>query len=78
MSNTLKLISGVILVFIFTYSLFLFDIPHGDNPDDFATCVAMDNPVMESFPRQCRGKNGILFVEDVKQASSTNLIINSL
>ena len=78
MSNNFKLIGGVILVLIFIYSLLLFDIPYKNNPDDFATCVAMGNPVMESFPRQCRGKNGTLFVEDVKQASSTNLIINSL
>jgi len=31
----------------------------------FEECVAAGNPVMESFPRQCRSAEGVLFVEDV-------------
>jgi len=30
---------------------------------DFESCVAAGNPVMESFPRQCRSDDGQLFVE---------------
>lgn len=30
---------------------------------DFSTCVAAGNPVMESYPRQCRDAAGNLFVE---------------
>ncbi|PIR82824.1 hypothetical protein COU20_00140 [Candidatus Kaiserbacteria bacterium CG10_big_fil_rev_8_21_14_0_10_59_10] len=31
----------------------------------FEECVAAGNPVMESYPRQCRSADGQLFVEDV-------------
>ena len=31
----------------------------------FEECVAAGNPVMESYPRQCRSKNGELFVEQI-------------
>lgn len=33
---------------------------------DFASCVAYGNPVMESYPRQCRDDEGNLYVEDVE------------
>ena len=82
MSNQTKLILGGLITVIVLYLVFAFDIPYRDNSDDFVTCVAMGNPVMESYPRQCRGKNGILFVEKIaekiKEASSTDIIINSL
>lgn len=32
---------------------------------NFEECVAAGNPVMESYPRQCRTKDGRLFVEEV-------------
>lgn len=45
----------------------------GAPPDRFAgsvnsfnECAAAGNPVMESYPRQCRTQDGRLFVEDVK------------
>ncbi len=31
----------------------------------FETCVAAGNPVMESYPRQCRSADGTLFVEKI-------------
>ena len=31
---------------------------------DFASCLSYGNPVMESYPRQCRDGNGTLYVED--------------
>lgn len=31
----------------------------------FEECVAAGNPVMESYPRQCRTKEGVLFVEHI-------------
>ena len=33
----------------------------------FEECVAAGNPVMESYPRQCRTDDGTLFVEQVQQ-----------
>jgi hypothetical protein len=33
---------------------------------NFEECVAAGNPVMESFPRQCRTADGSLFTEDVE------------
>lgn len=35
----------------------------GRKASDFEECVKAGNPVMESFPRQCRSKDGRLFVE---------------
>ncbi len=34
-------------------------------PRNFVECAASGNPVMESYPRQCRTQNGQLFVEEV-------------
>lgn len=33
--------------------------------ESFEDCVAEGNPVMESYPRQCRAKNGSVFVENI-------------
>ncbi|OHA89274.1 MAG: hypothetical protein A2653_01095 [Candidatus Zambryskibacteria bacterium RIFCSPHIGHO2_01_FULL_43_25] len=32
---------------------------------DFESCAAKGNPIMESYPRQCRTKDGKVFVEDI-------------
>lgn len=34
--------------------------------DNFEACVQAGNPVMESYPRQCRAADGQLFVEEVE------------
>ncbi len=40
---------------------------------NFEECAAAGNPVMESYPRQCRTKDGRLFVEEIPdQATSTS------
>ncbi|RJR13663.1 hypothetical protein C4585_01675 [Candidatus Parcubacteria bacterium] len=36
----------------------------------FEECVAAGNPVMESYPRQCRSADGQLFVEEVPPQTS--------
>jgi putative hemolysin len=33
---------------------------------DFLSCVAAGYPIMESYPRQCRGPGGMTYVEDVE------------
>jgi eight-cysteine-cluster-containing protein len=39
--------------------------PGKRGPMTFEECAAAGNPVMESYPRQCRSADGRLFVEDV-------------
>lgn len=41
----------------------------------FETCVAAGNPVMESYPPQCRSKDGRLFVQDVPPVQATHPLI---
>jgi len=74
----IKKIIGVIIDLGIIYLFFVFDIPYRATPDDFKTCVALGNPVTDSYPRQCSTKNGILFREDSIQASSTPFINNVL
>ncbi|MFA5644537.1 MAG: Gmad2 immunoglobulin-like domain-containing protein [Patescibacteria group bacterium] len=33
--------------------------------DDFISCLEAGNPIMESYPRQCRSNDGSLFIEDI-------------
>lgn len=37
---------------------------------NFEECVAEGNPVMESYPRQCKSKDGTLFVEELPDDAS--------
>ena len=37
---------------------------------NFEECVAAGNPVMESYPRQCRTQDGRLFVEEIPDGSN--------
>ena len=69
MSKQKIVILVVVLVVIIAAVLFL-----GGNRDmqaiaSFEECVAAGNPVMESFPRQCRTEDGVLFVEEVAEES---------
>ncbi len=41
------------------------------SPMNFQDCVAAGNPVMESYPRQCRTQDGHHFVEDVSVTPTT-------
>ena len=42
---------------------------------DFKTCLEAGNPVMESYPRQCRDTEGNLYVEEISnELEKTNLI----
>lgn len=52
--------------------------PYGQvsNITNFSECVEAGNPVMETYPRQCRTANGRLFTEEVESAPNdkSNLI----
>ena len=39
--------------------------PTQSEPTSFVECVAVGNPVMESYPRQCNTLSGLHFVEDI-------------
>jgi hypothetical protein len=43
----------------------------GPEITNFEGCVAAGNPVMESYPRQCRTAEGVLFVEEVDPPAPT-------
>lgn len=40
--------------------------------NSFEECVAAGNPVMESYPRQCRTTDGQLFVEQIESVGNTS------
>jgi len=70
MSNGSKLIIIIAVVGVLAYILFVFDIPYRDKIDDFATCAAAGNPVMESYPRQC-SYGGVTYTEILSLATTT-------
>jgi len=39
---------------------------------NFEECAAAGNPIMESYPRQCRTEDGRLFVEEISDAPISN------
>jgi hypothetical protein len=75
MNNPAKVIIAVIAVVIVIYLALVFDIPQKEMlVNDFDTCVAAGNPVMESYPRQCRDEDGNLYVEEVATVEPTDMI----
>ena len=70
-SHGLKITFISLTVAFFVYLFLVFDVPYTKNPTDFTTCVAFGKLVMESYPRQCISKDGIVYTEQIKQASST-------
>lgn len=75
MSQKGKIALTVMVVLILAYIAFALDIPYRDRVDDFETCVAAGNPVMESYPRQCRDKKtGEAFVEEITGARGGDMI----
>jgi hypothetical protein len=42
---------------------------------DFASCAAAGNPIMESYPRQCRSKDGQLYTEYIGNVSDKEKMI---
>ncbi len=71
MSNKSKLILWIVSIVVVIYALFALDIPYGNRVDDFVTCAAAGNAIMESYPRQCRDKEGKVYTEVLPTGSST-------
>lgn len=70
-SQGLKITFTSLIVVFSVYMFLVFDIPYTKTPIDFTTCVAFGKLVMESYPRQCISKDGIVYTEQIKHASST-------
>ncbi len=47
--------------------------PSGEAITSFEDCIAAGNPVMESYPRQCRTPDGKNFVEDISSGPGEDL-----
>lgn len=61
----LLVVAGILLLIalaVFAYTKFQ---PVGPVVSSFDECIAAGNPVMESYPRQCRMKEGKTFREDI-------------
>lgn len=72
-----KAIGGIVVLAALIYIVFAFDIPYKNTVDDFETCVAFGNPVLESNPRQCKDKKGNTFTEIIAQPSQDLIVVTS-
>lgn len=77
MNNYLKIIIGVVLLTGFIYGLLVLDIGRKPAVTDFITCVAAENQIFESHPRQCRDRNGVMYTEviETKDVPETEMIV---
>jgi len=75
MSNYLKTLIVIVVVGAFAYGMFVFDIGRKPEVTDFITCVAAENLILESYPRQCRDADGFIFVETIATTNMSELIV---
>lgn len=71
----MRIISIVVLIVVLLAGIGLFLFVGRDASEttvaSFDECVAAGNPVMESYPRQCRDQNGTLYTEELPQTPGT-------
>lgn len=77
----------VVLLVLFAAGIFFFLVmpkfqngkgaPNAKQVSNFKECAAAGNPVMESYPRQCRN-GGDVFVEEIDASELANAAIQSL
>ena len=76
----LIILLGLIIVLLIGGVIYKVGGPYGNNEGseitNFTECMEAGNPVMESYPRQCRSADGRLFTEEIKIPSGevSNLI----
>lgn len=75
MGNYLKLFSFAILGIALVYGFLVFDFGRDPKVIDFITCAAAENQILESYPRQCRDRDGFIFVETLATTSVSELIV---
>lgn len=69
MNSRLKVVLGIVFVGLLGVAgyLLLQNQPEKIVVHSFETCVEAGNPVMESYPRQCRSADGVLYVEEIDE-----------
>lgn len=70
-----KLLIGIVIIAALVLIGGLFQTQDYTEVSSFEECVEAGNPVMESYPRQCRSAGGVLFVEDVDIKVDTHDLI---
>jgi hypothetical protein len=65
----MKIYIGLLILFFVAIVLGIFKLYENKiiSIDSFEDCVAAGNAIMESYPRQCRTRDGRLFVEEIKE-----------
>ena len=61
-SGKRQIIIGAVLLAV---ALIAYFSGNSKSPINFAECVSAGNPIMESYPRQCKAKDGSTFKEDI-------------
>lgn len=71
-----KIIIGIIVLFLVAGTIFFVSSEKNSSviATNFEECVMAGNPVMESYPRQCRTDDGKIFVEEISGDSSAGRI----
>ncbi|MBC7836667.1 hypothetical protein H7X87_02710 [Acetobacteraceae bacterium] len=67
MNLSKKIVLTVLVLGLISAGGYFLSQSRAQNPEatSFEACVAAGNPVMESYPRQCRSAEGVLFVEKI-------------
>lgn len=69
MNNYLKIVGILAVIAAVVYGALVFDLGRTPTVKDFITCVAANNAVMESSPRQCLDeKTGVTYTEEPEVA----------
>lgn len=66
-----KIIISIVVIGLLIYIGFVTDVFRSKQVTDFESCLAYGNQVLESYPRQCKDKNGVTYIEVITTASTT-------
>ncbi len=78
MNNYFKIVAVLGGIAVLVYGILVLDIGRKEDVVDFVTCVAAQNQIFESHPRQCRDDNGLIYTEVISVAatsSATDMIV---
>jgi hypothetical protein len=67
MSKTTSIVLVIAILVVAALAVWLWQEDRAIAVTNFDECVAAGNPVMESYPRQCRSADGQLFVEELDE-----------
>lgn len=68
--SKIKIIALLLVFILVLYFCFATDLLRFKSVTDFESCLAYGGPVMESYPRQCRDKEGGLYIEAIYATST--------